>query len=202
MFGPETTLKYISFIIMFHAKLALLCAVLWETKVIITKVSWRIIKSSSTMFILQIHCHAPWYLPLVLYWWFESIRDVLVNFVSVWMKRRSLSVKRPLCLCIWGAARGSKPVFVWIKMKGFRSRLFLLQTCQKSDLRYRGAGWGESRVEGKNWRFEKLRLSDFCIKKVKLSSRCMCVSSPHSLSLVSQVLSSNKINLQNYSMRD
>lgn len=59
MFGPETTLKYISFIIMFHAKLALLCAVLWETKVIITKVSWRIIKSSSTMFILQIHCHAP-----------------------------------------------------------------------------------------------------------------------------------------------
>lgn len=119
-----------------------LCFVLclWETQIIIGKVSWSIIKSSSTMFILQIHCHAPWYLPLVPCWWFESIRGVLVNFVSVWMKGRKLSVKRPLWLCIYGAARSSKPVFVWIKMKGFRNRLFLLQTCQKPDLRCSGGG--------------------------------------------------------------
>lgn len=94
------------------------------------------------MFIPQIHSHAPWYVRLVLCWWFESIRGVRVNFVSVWKERRKLSVKRPHWLCILGAARGSKPVFVWIKMKGFKSRLFLLQTCQKSDLRCsRGGCW-------------------------------------------------------------
>lgn len=123
------------------------------------------------MFSRQIHGHAPWYLPLVLCWWFKSIRGVLVNFVSVWMKRRKLSVKRPLWLCIWGAARDSKPVFVWIKMKGFRSTLFLLQTCQKSDLCCSRGGWWERRMEGKNWRFEKPRLSDFCIKKVQLKKK-------------------------------
>lgn len=112
------------------------------------------------MFKLQIYCLAPWYLPLVLCWWFRSIRGVLVNFFSVWMKRRKLSVKKPLWLCIWGAARGSKPVFVWIKMKGFRSRLV-----KKSALRCSRGGWWERRVEEKNWRFQKLRLSDFCIKK-------------------------------------
>lgn len=134
-----------------------------ESRIIIGKVSWRVIKSCSTMFILQIHCHAPWYLPLVLCWWFESIRGVLVNFVSVWMKRRKLSVKRPLWLCIWGAAMGSKPVFVWIKMKGFRSRLFLLQTCQKSDLRCSRGGWWERRAgekELKIWEAEAQWLLD------------------------------------------
>lgn len=108
-----------------------------------------------------------------------------ILLVLVWAKRRGLSVKRPLCLCICKAARGYKPVFVWIKMKGFRSRIFILQTCQKSDLRCKRGGSWEKRVEEKNWRFEKLRLSDFWIKKVKLNSRCICVkmkgSCPESL---------------------
>lgn len=71
-----------------------------ENGIIILKVSWRAIASSSTMFTLQIHRHAPWYVLLVLCWWFESIRGVLVNFVSVWKERRKLSVKRPHWLCI------------------------------------------------------------------------------------------------------
>lgn len=147
-----------------HAKLAILCCCDIGNQDNYSKVSWSVIKSC-TIFILQIHCNAPWYLPLVLCWWFKSIRVVLVNFVIVWMKRRRLSVKRPLRLCIWGAARGSKAVFVWIKMKGFRSRRFLLQISKKSDLHSSRGGGCESRVEGKNWRFEKLRLIDFCIKR-------------------------------------
>lgn len=80
-------------------KSALLCALLWENQDNYCK-GQLVIKSSSTIFNLQIHCHAPWCLPLVLCWCFESIRGVLVNFVSAWMKRRKLSVKRPLWLCI------------------------------------------------------------------------------------------------------
>lgn len=155
MLGPQTT--WLILLSMPNHLCFVLC--FRETRIIIVKVSWRVIKSSSTIFILQIYCHAPWYLPLVLCWWVQSIRGVLVNFVSVWMKRRKLSVKRPLWLCIWGAARGSKPVFVWIKMKGFRSRLFLLQTCQKSDLRCSRGGWWE-RKELEIWEDEAQWLLD------------------------------------------
>lgn len=95
---------------------------------------WRVMKSSSTTFILQIHCNHP---PEGC-WWSQSIVGVPVKFVSVWMKRRKLSVKRPHWLCIERAAWSSG--LVWIKMKGFSSRLFLVPACQKPDLRCRKGG--------------------------------------------------------------
>lgn len=75
-----------------------------------------------------------------------SIKGVLVNFVNSWvLKKIAVShktVRPPLCQ---GAARGSKPAFVWIKMKGFESRLFLPSVTTFNSAE--GVDWRESRVE-------------------------------------------------------
>lgn len=149
----ETKLSY------FHDN----CIVLFQMKlcysnknqIIKIKVSWRVSRLSSTANPLPAPLISTCTAGLV------SIKDVLVNFVNAWVLKEMAVSHKTVRLCVRGAARGSKPVFVWIKMKGFESRRFLLSVTTFNSAE--GVDWRESGAGGKKQRSDKLRLSDFWI---------------------------------------
>lgn len=77
-----------------------------EKQIIKIKVSWRVSRLSSAANPLSGPLISACTAGLV------SIKDVLVNFVNSWVLQEMAVSHKAVRLCVRGAARGSKPVFV------------------------------------------------------------------------------------------